>query len=152
MTHGEDLARCCTLPADEPAGPCRVRPWGVRRLPHFHPLEHQNIDQFLRAGWEFYPASEVETKPNPQGLPWHPSCVDDGGKVRWNDHWLMYRSRDYEDRARRDALKKWNSKREARKGPQEGGFVGTAHEGVSTVDKILRERQDDEQDRDFLPR
>lgn len=118
----------------------------------FHPLEHQNIDKFLRAGWEFYPSEEMEANPNPRGLPWHPSAERDGSKVRWSDHWLMYRSAEYEARARKDALKKWNSKREARKGPQGEGFVGTAYEGVSTVDKILRESQDDEQDRNFLPR
>lgn len=124
----------------------------------FHPLEHQNLDRFMRGGWEFYPSEEMREAPSASGLPWHPSAFADGSKVRWNDHWLMYRSGEYERRAQGEATKKWNAKREARIGPigepdaKGGQTVGTTYEGVSTVDRILRERNDDEQDKNFLPR
>lgn len=117
----------------------------------FHPMEHQNLDKFLRAGWEFYPWDYIATGPNAQGYPWHPAVERDDSKVRWNDHWLMYRSADYERRAHEEALRKWNSKREARKGNLGEGYVGTRVTGETTVDKVLRERDDDAQDREIFP-
>jgi hypothetical protein len=146
-----------------PSRPDEVRDWMANQFDYywvpcpprtrqFHPMEHQNLDKFLRSGWEFYPWDYIDTSPNAQGYPWHPAIEKDGSKVRWNDHWLMYRSSEFERRAHEESLRRWNAKREARSGPQGEGYVGTRVVGETTVDKVLRERDDDAQDRELFPR
>lgn len=146
-----------------PSRPDEVRDWMANefdyywvpcppRTRQFHPMEHQNLDKFLRSGWEFYPWDYIDSGPNAQGYPWHPAIEKDGSKVRWNDHWLMYRSSEYERRAHEENLRRWNAKREARKGPQGEGYLGTRVTGETTVDKVLRERDDDAQDKELFPR
>jgi hypothetical protein len=133
--------------------PPRTRP--------FHALEQQNLDGFIRDGWNFYPADLLKDRPNPQDLPWHPNAEADGAKVRWSDQWLMYRSAKFEKETLERARKRWNDRRQERTQGQgrsrdergrDYAFTGTRVDGETTVDRVLRERNDDERDRDFLPR
>ena len=128
----------------------------------FLPAEAANLQAHERSGWRFYDIEDITDKPNDLGLPYKTGIEQDGSKVRYLDHWLMFKPRDYDERARRDALRKWNAKRETKKEPgrhtreTEGGtyeYVVHSETGEAVVGDLLRENpaKADDQDTAWLP-
>lgn len=79
----------------------------------FRPEEEAQLAKYDRAHYNFYPAAEMRHGPNTPGLPWHPTWTEDGGKVRFMDMWLMYRSREYELLSRKALDRAYNARRSA---------------------------------------
>lgn len=72
----------------------------------------QRRAEMVQRGWNYYPAEEFGRVGS---TPWMPEWVDDEGRVRSADHWLMYTDRDLQERKRAENLAQWNRKHDAKK-------------------------------------
>ena len=122
-------------------------PGGTRPL---LPEQEFQLDEFVRQGWRFYPADLMAHSPGARGgLPWKMNWEAHDSKVRWGDMWLVYRARDYNDKVRRENIrkKKERSQRDhgtgrhyANLGNGQGyDYVVQEQEGSTTALQALRE-------------
>ncbi len=106
---------------------------------------------YIQRGWQYYPAEEMAHEPG-TGLPWMNEFEDDGGKVRAQDHWLVYADREIEQRKRQENVDRFNQKREGVRATireeAEGDSKGVrtfveSERGQASVLDILREESED---------
>lgn len=72
----------------------------------------QRRAEMVQRGWNYYPSDEFGREGD---TPFMPEWSDDHGRVRSQDHWLVYTDREFQDGKRQANIDKWNRKHEARK-------------------------------------